>query len=105
MSTFAKVLTFHLPSEQVGSLLEFLDANLGPQYVEHPGFRGLLCLELSEGPSRIQVFVVSIWDDASRPEGDDVTDRLWDEASDALGVGIARNTCKVLRAIPGLPSR
>jgi hypothetical protein len=105
MTTSAKVVTFHLPSEQVGSLLEFLDANLGPRYVEHPGFRGLLCLEQSEGASRIQVLVVSIWDDAGLADGEDVADRLWDEASEALGVGIARNTCKVLRAIPGPKDR
>lgn len=44
---------------------------------------------------------MSIWDDADLPAGEDVMDHLWDEASDALGVGIARNTCKVLKAIPG----
>lgn len=85
------------------SLLEFLDARLGPGCVKHKDFRGLLCLEQSEGPNRTQVFVVSTWAGANLKETGDVADRLWDEASEVLGAGIARSMCQVLRDIPGDP--
>ncbi len=101
MVTFAKILTFHLPSDEVASLLEILDARLTPRSEQHHGFRGLLCLEMSEGPNRSQVFVVSKWDHANLVEAEEIAARWWDEASEVLGVGIARSTCEVLRDIPG----
>ena len=101
MATFARVLTFHLPSEQITSLLEIFDEGLAPRYAGHPGFGGLLCLELREGSSRSQIYVVSLWDDTKIKDSNDIADRWWDDASEVLGIGIARHRCRVLRDIPG----
>jgi len=101
MTTFARVLTFHLPSEQVASILDVFDRDIAPRYSGHRGFRGLLCLELGEGSSRSQIYVVSLWDGASVGDADDASDHWWDDASAALGIGIARHRCRVLREVPG----
>lgn len=100
MARFAKVLTLHLPSEQIASLLELLDAGLVPSHVNHPGFQGLLCLEQCEGANRSQISVVLSWDDANFEDEDDVADRWWAEISEVLGVGVARSTWTILRDIP-----
>jgi hypothetical protein len=101
MATFARVLTFHLPSEQITSLLEIFDERLAPRYASHPAFGGLLSLELREGSSRSQIYVVSLWDDTLVKDSTDIADRWWDDASEVLGIGIARHRCRVLRDIPG----
>jgi hypothetical protein len=101
MATFAQVLTFHLPSEQIPSLLEILDTQLTPPYAQHRSFRGLTCLELREGPHRSHISVVSLWDDSETHGAEQLADRSWDDASELLGVGIARQTCRVLRRVPG----
>jgi hypothetical protein len=102
MVSFAKVLTLHLPSEKVDALLDIFDVDLAPRYVGHPGFRGLLCLELGADTSRSQIYVVSLWDEAMVEDSDDPADRWWDDASEVLGIGIARHTAQVLREIPGI---
>lgn len=89
MAIFVKVLTLHVPSEQISSLLELLDAGLVPSHVDHPGFRGLLCLEQCEGANRSQISVVLSWDDANFEDEDDIADRWWAEVSEVLGVGVA----------------
>ena len=102
MAAIAKVLTFHLPPEQVTSLLEIFDSDLAPQYTGHRGFRGLLCLEVAAGASRRQIYVVSLWEeDGNVGDAEDLADRWWDDTSDALGVGIARQRYRVLRDISG----
>ncbi|HEY7948037.1 MAG TPA: hypothetical protein VID75_10180 [Acidimicrobiales bacterium] len=101
MTTVARVLTFHLPSEQVDSLLELFDRDIAPRYCGRGGFRGLLFLEMGEGSSRSQMSVVSLWDEASVEDPDDATDRWWDDAADELGIGIARYRSRVLRDIRG----
>jgi len=103
MASVAKVLTFHLPAEQIGPLLENFDRHLSPRYTEHPGFRGLLCLELGERASRSQIYVVALWEDDAAADSGDLSDRWWDDASEALGIGIARHRCRVLRDVPGEP--
>jgi len=104
MATVAKVLTFHLPAEQIPPLLEIFDGELAPKYAGHPGFRGLLCLELGEGASRSQIYVVSMWDDTQVDDSGDISDRWWDDASEVLSIGIARHRCRVLRDMPGHPA-
>lgn len=101
MATHAAMLMFHLPFEKRTDLLELLDGRLGPRCREHPGFRRLLCLESSEALGRGQIFVFLLWDDATFEEIAELADVLGDEASQALGVGVARHGCWVVRSIPG----
>ncbi len=101
MATVAKVLTFHLPAEQMAPFLEIFDGELAPRYAGHPGFLGLLCLESGEGASRSQIYVVSMWDDTKAEDAGDLPDRWWDDATEDLAVGIARHRYRVLRDMPG----
>ena len=100
MARFAKVLTLHLPSEQIASLLNLLDDGLVARHMDHPGFRGLLCLEQDEGANRSQISVVLSWDDENFEYEDDAVDRWWAEVAEVFGVGVARSTWTVLRDIP-----
>jgi heme-degrading monooxygenase HmoA len=101
MATHAAMLMLHLPSEKMNDLLEMLDGRLAPRCGEHPGFRGLLCLESGEALGRSQVFVVSLWDNATFEEIEDAAEQLANDASEFLGVGVARQSCWILRDMPG----
>jgi hypothetical protein len=104
MATHATLLTLHLPSEKMNDLLEVLDGRLTPLCGEHAGFRGLLCLESGEALGRSQVFIVSLWDYTNFEEIKEAAEQLADDASEVLGVGVSRQSCWILRDIPG-PAR
>jgi hypothetical protein len=95
----ATVVTLHLPSAQVPELLQRLDDWVAPLCREHPDFRRLFCLESMDGPDRSQVTIVSLWNGAPSPQAEDFLDRLWDDTSQVLGVGIARQCSRVLRDV------
>jgi hypothetical protein len=101
MATHATLLTLHLPSEKMNDLLEVLDGKLIPRCGEHQGFRGLLCLESGEALGRSQVFIVSLWDQANFEDIREAAEQLADDASEILGVGVSRQSCWILRHVPG----
>jgi hypothetical protein len=97
----ATVVTLHLPSDQVPDLLQRLDDWVAPLCREHPDFRRLFCLESADGHHRSQVTIVSLWKGADPAQAEDFLDRLWDDTSQVLGVGIARQCSRLLREVPG----
>jgi hypothetical protein len=101
----ATVVTLHLPSEQVPELLQRLDDWVSPLCREHPDFLRLLCLESVAGPDRSQVTMFSLWHGADSPQVEEFLDRLWDDTSQVLGVGIARQCSRVLRDVAGTRHR
>jgi hypothetical protein len=95
----ATMVTLHVPSEQLPELLQRLDNWIVPLCSEHPGFLRMFCLESSDGPNRSRLLIVSLWEGADFREAEAFADRLWDDISQVLGVGIARQNYTILRDV------
>lgn len=101
MVTAARVLTFYVEEEQIPNLLHELDTVVVPRFEQHPGFRGLLCLEEPDG--RSQVLAISLWDGSGMEDTEGESERIRRLLIEASGThGIATRHYRVLRAVPDL---
>jgi len=96
--TRARVLSFHIDSDELVGLSEALDG-VAAMFADQSDFRGLVCL--TRDSVRKEIMVITLWDG----EGLEATQEGSDEArrriASTTDLGVSSRSYEVLRLVPG----
>jgi hypothetical protein len=96
--TSARVLSFHVDSDELDDVTEALDG-VTEQFSRNPDFRGLLCLE--HGGLRHEIVILTLWDgdglEATRAESEVARARI----AATTDLGVSSKCFEVLRLVDG----
>ena len=93
----ARVLTFHTESEQIGDVVQALDA-VGERVAGNPDFRGLICLDHTN--QRHELVVITMWDGNGPEETGSDDDDARRQIAEICDLGVRSQEYEVLRHFP-----
>ncbi len=93
----ARALTFHIDGDELGELTTALD-DVARQYVGHPDFRGLVCLE--HDSVRSEIVVITLWEGKGLENTQAVSDAGRRRIAETTDLGVIGKCYDVLRVVP-----
>jgi len=96
--TRARVLTFHIDSDELVGLSEALDG-VTDMFAHLLDFRGLLCL--AHDGVRKEIVVITLWDGEGLEATQDGSERARRRIASTTDLGVSSKRYEVLRLVPG----
>ncbi|MGA2520772.1 MAG: hypothetical protein ABSG81_08145 [Acidimicrobiales bacterium] len=94
----ARALTFHIDGDELAELTAALD-DVAEQYVDHPDFRGLLCME--HDSVRSEIVVITLWEGQGLENTQAVSEAGRRRIAATTDLGVISKCYDVLRIVPG----
>jgi len=96
--TRARVLTFHIDSDEMPGLSEALDG-VADMFAHHLDFRGLLCL--AHDGIRNEIVVITLWDGDGLEATQEGSEIARQRIASTTDLGVSSRSYEILRLIPG----
>jgi hypothetical protein len=96
--TRARVLTFHIDSDEMAGLTEALDG-VADRYASCPDFRGLVCVE--HDGLRHEIVVLTLWDGEGLEATQGVSEQGRKQIAHTTDLGVSSRCFDVVRLVPG----
>ena len=96
--TRARVLTFHIDSDELSALSQALDG-VADMFAHHLDFRGLVCL-VHDG-FRKEIMVITLWDGEGLEATQEGSEIARQRIASTTDLGVSSRFYEVLRLVPG----